>query len=125
MNKIGLEYGKWLAPMKWNYIATLRPHYKLNMYNSDKKMQSLSKYKMIDKLFFVLENDRDGCPINHIHLMLKTNTTMSRDLLAKALSVNPKAVGFFQEVTTPEAISYYCTKNLTKKDLHYNFFYKN
>ena len=57
--------------------------------------------------------------------MLKTNTTMSRNQLAKALNVNPKAVGYFQEVGSPQAISYYCTKNITRTDTHHNYFKNN
>ena len=125
MNAIGLEYGKWLSGMEWNYVATIRPHYNLTMFNSDKKMESLCKYKNVDHLFFALEKDREGSSINHIHLMLKTNTSMSREQLAKAVGVNPKAVGHFKEVESPEAISYYNTKNISQTALHHNFFIKN
>ena len=48
MNTIGLEYGDWLSTMKWDYIATIRPHYKMTMFSSDKKMENLSKYRNIE-----------------------------------------------------------------------------
>ena len=41
MNLVGLEYGKWLSTMNWDFIATVRPHYKLTEYNSDRMMQRL------------------------------------------------------------------------------------
>ena len=122
MNKTGLEYGKWLGTMKWDYLATVRPHYSLTPTSSDRMMSNLVKYKNINKVFFALERDRN-CNMNHAHLMLKTKSTLNRKDLAKQLHVNPKAVGYFDKVISPEAISYYCTKNITKSSPHFNFFF--
>ena len=122
MNTIGLEYGKWLGAMEWNYLATVRPHYSLTPNGSDKMMSKLIKYKNVDTLFFALERDID-CKMNHVHLMLKTSNKLDRKGLAKALGVNIKAVGYFDSVLSSEAISYYCTKHLSKQFSHHNFFY--
>lgn len=122
MNKVGLEYGKWLGGMNWDYLATIRPHYSLTPTSSDRMMSNLSKYKSVDSLFFSLERD-SNCNMNHLHLMLKTNSTFNRDTLAKSLNLNNKAVGYFDSVLSPEAVSYYCTKHITKQFSHYNFFF--
>jgi hypothetical protein len=121
MNSIGLEYGNWLGGMKWDYLATIRTHYSLTPTGSDRMMSNLIKYKNVDRLFFVLERDYN-CQMNHVHLMLKTNTSFDRDVLAKSLHVNNKAVGYFDSVLSPEAVSYYCTKHITKSFSHHNFF---
>ncbi len=119
MNKIGIEYGKWLGQMDWNYLATIRPHYSISPIASDRMMRSLIKYQNIDRIFYALEKDRN-CNMNHVHLMLKTNNDLDGDNLAKQLHLNPKAVGYFDEVNSPEAISFYCTKNITKSHSHYD-----
>lgn len=121
MNTIGEQYGDWLSTMKWDYIVTIRPHYKMTMFSSDKKMEHLFKYKNIERLFYASEKDRDS-PLNHLHLILKTNTSLTRNTLAKLLGVNPKVVGYFQKVESPKSISHYCTKNLSKVHTHFNFY---
>ena len=122
MNKVGLEYGKWLGQIDWSYLATIRPHYSLTPIASDRMMSNLVKYKNIDRVFFALERDRD-CKMNHAHLMINASNSLDRKTLSKQLHINPQAVGYFDRVNSPEAISYYCTKNLTKSFSHFNFFF--
>jgi len=121
MNRTGLEYGNWLGTMDWDILATIRTHYSLTETSSDRMMSRLIKYKYVDKVFFALERDRN-CQMNHAHLLLKTNGYLDRDKLAKSLGVNNKAVGYFNDVVSPEAVAYYCTKNITKSYSHYNFY---
>lgn len=122
MNTIGLDYGKWLGTMDWNILATVRPHYSLTPTSSDRMISNLIKYKNVDRVFFSLERDRD-CNMNHIHLMLKASNSLDRNTLAKQLHLNPKAVGFFNDIISPEAVSYYCTKKIAKSTYsHHNFF---
>ena len=119
MNTIGLEYGKWLGSMEWNYLATVRPHYRLSANGSDRMMSNL--IKNIDRVFFALERDR-GCNMNHAHVMLKTNKKLNRDGLAKALGLNNKSVGYFDSVLSSLAVSNYCTKHISRAFSHHNFF---
>ena len=121
MNIIGLEYGKWLSTMDWDILATIRTHYSLTPASSDRMMANLIKYRNIDKLFFTLERDRN-CQMNHAHLLLKSNSFLDRETLAKQLHVNPKAVSYFMDVISPEAVSYYCSKYITKSYSHHNFY---
>ena len=71
---------------------------------------------------FALERDRN-CNMNHVHLMLNASNTLDRNTLAKQLHLNPKAVGYFDKVISPESVAYYCTKNITKSFSHFNFFF--
>ncbi len=121
MNNIGIEYGKWLSTMEWNYLATVRPHYSLTPNGSDRMMSKLIKYKYIDNIFFALERDID-CRMNHAHLLLKTSNKLNRKELSKALGLNSKAVGYFDSVLSSEAVSYYCSKHISKPFSHHNFF---
>ncbi len=121
MNLVGKHYGDWLSPMGFNYIATIRPHYKISDYKSDRMMKELSRYKSIDKLFFALEIDR-GDNMKHLHLMLKANATMNREKLANMIGINRKAVSYFQDVISPEAVSIYCTKYVGYSFSHHNFY---
>ncbi len=121
MNRVGLQYGSWLGQMKWDYIATIRPHYRMTEFSSDKMMHNLSKYRYVDRLFFAIERDRDST-MNHIHLMLKADTTMSREGLAKSLRLNNKAVSYFQPVLSSKAVSNYCAKNISYSFSHHNFY---
>ena len=123
MNKMGYDYGEWLRTMEWNYLATIRLHYGLTALSSDRMMSKLIKQKGIDRLFFALERDRD-CQMNHVHLLLQASSFLDRERLAKALSVNNKAVGYFEAVESRKKISHYCSKNLGKSFSHHNFFLK-
>lgn len=122
MNKTGLDYGKFLAEINWNYIATYRPHYELTTFSSDKKIGSLTKAKGIEKVFFSLETDYNP-KMAHAHLLIKAER-LERKQLAKLLNTNLKSVSYFQPVDNPKAVSYYCSKYIGKNLIHYNFFWK-
>jgi len=121
MNLVGLEYGKWLGGMTWNFIATVRPHYRLTEYVADRKFQKLTKDPLVHQTFYALEWDRDT-NFTHAHLLLNADNSLSRENLAKKLGVNPKAVGFFQTVVDQKAVSNYCTKQIGTNAIHYNVF---
>ena len=121
MYRANLELGKWLGGMEWHYFATVRPHYSLSPTASDRMMSRLTRINGIDNIFYALERDRD-CNMNHAHLMLKTSKQIDWESLSKALGLNNKAVGYFDSILSPEAVSYYCTKYISKSFSHYNFF---
>ncbi len=123
MNLIAKQYGKWLGGMTWNFIATVRPHYKLTEYIADLKFQRLVEYPSINQTFYALEWDRDT-NFTHAHLLLNADSTLSREDLARKLRLNPKAVGYFQTVADQQAVSNYCSKQIGTKAIHYNFFKK-
>jgi len=123
MNNIGVEYGKWLGGMEWNYLATVRPHYSMKPIASDRMMSKLVKIKGIDTVFFAVERDMD-CKMNHTHLMIKSSKILDRDGLAKSLGLNNKAVGYFDSVLSSEAVSHYCSKHISKPFSHHNLFTK-
>lgn len=123
MSKINLEYGKWLSNYDWNFIATLRPHYRLTPSTTDKLMENLSKDKSIYNLFFSLEKDYQP-DMMHAHLLLKANPLLTRENLTKKLGVNPKAISYFQPVIDPLSVSIYCAKHITYSVSHHNFFFK-
>lgn len=121
MNIIGKQYGDWLSGIAWNYIVTLRPHYKLTEYNSERMMRRLARDHSIYRMFYAIEKDRD-CNMTHAHLLLEANPVLDRKYLSNKLSINPKAVSYFESVSSPEAVSYYCTKHIGSNISHHNYY---
>jgi len=121
MNLVGKQYGDWLSPMGFNYIVTIRPHFRISDWKSDKMMKRVSKYRCVDFLFYAVEKDRID-NMRHIHLLLKGDETINREKLANMIGINKKAVSYFQEVINPEAVSYYCTKHISYSFSHHNFY---
>lgn len=124
MNTIGKQYGQWLSGYNWTHIATYRPHYKLNEFTTDKQMQRVFKRNEVNGLFYALERDRSLDGMKHAHIMLLSDAKLTSDHLAEMIGANPKAIGYFQEVKNPAAISHYCTKNIRNHLSAYNLFTK-
>ena len=91
----------------------MRLHYRISELSVDKITTALVKYKPINYLFYSVENDRYD--LNHIHLLLNATSTINRDSIAKGLGKYEKAVSYFDEVKSNEAISWYCSKQLNQK----------
>jgi len=122
MNTIGLEYGRWLGGMGFNYMATIRRHYPLTEFNTNTMMQRLIKYKAISMLFYAIEPDRKD-KMTHAHLMFLTNSYYNRERLAKELGVDKKVVSYLNAVKDANSISYYCTKHIRRKCSFHDFLY--
>jgi|TARA_E500000178_G_C16721479_1_gene617425 hypothetical protein len=103
----------------WNYSATIRRHYKLNLHNSEKLMDRLFKWKYINKIFWVLENDTTG--YNHLHLLLDStllgNYADIKDEMNTYLGGKKNAMCFsWLQPIQPSEVNYYigyCTKKLS------------
>lgn len=121
MNKIGRIYGKWLGETNWNYIATIRPHYKLTEFSSEEMFSKLIDKPGVKRVFFALEKDTNP-NMFHAHLMLQTDIQLTREKLANMLDRNIKTVSYFQRVINPKAVSIYCTKHITYNFSHYSFY---
>ncbi len=122
MNLIGLEYGKWLSGYNWDYIATIRRHFKLTEFNTNNMMKRLIKHRSIHRLFYALEPDQNDNH-THVHLMIRTSGKYTRKRLANELGINTKAVSFIDEVEDSKSVSYYCTKHIKKPFSHHDFLY--
>lgn len=107
------SWSKYLNKFIWTHTATVRLHYKISELSADKITTALVKYKPINFLFYSVENDRYD--INHIHLLLNATSTIDRDRIARGLGKYEKAVSYFDEVKSNEAISWYCSKQLNQK----------
>ena len=122
MNRVGLEYGKWLGAMGFNYIATIRRHFPLTEFNTNSIMQRLIRHKGIDRLFYAIEPDRQD-NMTHAHLMLLANAHYDRGRLARELGIDKKAVSFLDKVEDASAISYYCTKHIRRPFSFYDILF--
>lgn len=119
MSKVTDAYGKWLSNMKWNYIVTIRRHYKLNEFNIKPMIDRLFKYRAIRKLFFVIEKDRDD-DMTHVHLLLDTTVEYTRNRLSKELEINSKSLSYIEEIQDVSEACAYVSKDLWKSTTRYD-----
>ena len=124
MSNLNNIYGKYVATNKWDYFVTIRPEHKMNEFDTNKRMENLSKRRNVNRLFYSREVDRDlEMNTSHVHLLLKTNTVMTKEQVAKGLRLKEGALSYYEEVDNAEAVSMYCTKYLfTNKTRDYNFY---
>lgn len=121
--KINKEYGNFLGLMNWNFIATWRPHYNLSLFGSDKRISTLVKDRSIQKVFFSLEKDMHPDMV-HAHLLINADPSFNKQRLIKALNVNPKQISYFQAVIDKQNVADYCSKEIGRNVVHYNYFEK-
>lgn len=112
MHTLNNSWSNYLKQYSWTHTATVRLHYKISELSADKITTSLVKYKPINYLFYSVENDRYD--INHLHLLLNATSTIDRVGIAKGLGKYEKAVSYFDEVKSNDAISWYCSKQLNQ-----------
>lgn len=111
MMTLNNEWATYLKKQMWTHIATVRMHYKINEYGADKMTTALVKSKPINHLFYAVEKDRYD--INHIHLLINANTSLSMEKVARGLGKYTKAVSFLEKVNDQDAVSWYCSKQLS------------
>ena len=115
-----------LAP--WNMTTVIRTHYLLKPRVMDRKVNRMTKSSKIKNVFYVLENDYEiglkekSLRINHAHLLIAADSSLTRYELAKLAGVNSKAVLEIENIKSTKAISKYITKYIRHSDSHYNFF---
>lgn len=119
MNRIGLEYGKWLAPMGWDYIATIRRHYALTETNAPALMQKAVDKAKVTRLFYSIEPDFND-KHTHAHILLSSNLKLDRKSMAKAMNIQPQSISYFEPVINQEAVSNYCTKYIGRKNVFHD-----
>jgi hypothetical protein len=124
MRSIGYEYGSWLGQMEWTHLSTIRTHYPQTVTSSETIVKRLYSDKNIKGVFFAIEKDRDYKTNNmsHMHVMVNSKKNINRNDLAKALGVNNKAVGYFQEIIDSKAVGVYCAKEIKAPFSHYNIY---
>lgn len=120
MNKIGLEYGNWLAPMGWDYIATIRRHFPLTETNAPRLMQRAIDKAKVTKLFYSIEPDF-GDKHTHAHLLLSSDALLDRKSMAKAMNIQPQSISYFEPVINQAAVTNYCTKYIGRKNIIWNY----
>lgn len=117
--------------LNWNYTTVVRPHYRVNEYMMDKYAQKLLRYKNINGIYMIAEDDRDDSDIftktkqgNHIHLIASVQGYIDnlRSYIAKGIGVNSKAVLDVQEIKSKDAIIKYVTKNIKKPNPIYGLY---
>lgn len=119
MNRIGLEYGKWLSSMEWTHIATIRRHYALTELNAPNLMQKAIKYGNVESLFYSIEPDMND-KHTHAHLLLYSQAKLDRNKIASAMNIQPQSISYFEPVINQEAVSNYCTKYIGGKAIYHD-----
>ena len=113
MHTVSKDWANYLRTFKWTHTATIRLHYKVSQFSVDIITTALVKNKLMNYLFYCVEDDRYD--INHIHLLMNASSLLDRPLLAKGLGKDTKAVSYIDEVKNNDAISWYCSKNISRK----------
>lgn len=115
-----------LAP--WNMTTVIRTHYLIKPHVMDRKVNRMTKSSKIKNVFYVLENDYEiglkdkSLRINHAHLLIAGDSSITRYELAKLVGINSKAVLEIENIKSTKAICKYITKYIHHNDSHYNFF---
>ena len=112
MQTLNNSWSNYLNNFEWTHTATVRLHYRISELSADRITTKLVKYKLINYLFYCVENDRHD--INHIHILLNATPTVGRDSIAKGLGKYSKSVSYFDTVKSNTAISWYCSKQLNQ-----------
>ncbi|TJY38202.1 hypothetical protein [Pontimicrobium aquaticum] len=123
MSLITNAYGNWLTSMKWDYNATLRRHFAITEFNIHPLMDNLIKYKSINKLFCCIEEDRND-NMTHLHLLIDTNASYSKERLSKEIGVNKKTVSYLDRINDINQIGHYVTKDFWKRTSFYDIRFK-
>ena len=115
-----------LAP--WNMTTVIRTHYLIKPHVMDRKVNRMTKSSKIKNVFYVLENDYEiglkekSLRINHAHLLIAGDSSLTRYELAKLVGINSKAVLEIENIKSTKAICKYITKYIHHNDSHHNFF---
>ena len=120
---ISNDYGKFLKQYKWNYLATVRPNYRLTELRAEKIAGNLLSNWEVKKLFYSVEKDM-GDDWYHMHLILDADF-ISKRTLAESLGWNDtNVIGYLQKIEDKGAVSHYCAKRVGKSALCHNFLIK-
>lgn len=104
--------------------TVIRTHYLIKPHVMDRKVNRMTKSSKIKNEFYVLENDykiglkEKSLRINHTHLLIAGNSSLTRYELAKLVGINSKAVLEIENIKSTKAICKYIHHN----DSHHNFF---
>jgi len=109
-----------LAP--WNMTTVIRTHYLIKPHVMDRKVNRMTKSSKIKNVFYVLENDYEiglkekSLRINHAHLLIAGDSSLTRYELAKLVGINSKAVLEIENIKSTKAICKYITKYIHHND---------
>ena len=117
MEKINVEYGKFLNQQKWDYFVTCLSDYTIGLTTPYIWSKRLLKAPQIDKLFFVVERDKGDLKSKHVHMLLDTSTDISSELVKEYSGV---AVGDFQKIYDKTYLCNYVTKFIGMKGIEYD-----
>jgi hypothetical protein len=120
MKKTAKLYGDWLSNYSWNLIVTIRRHYRITEYNIQNMIKRFISKGIFKRIFYVIEKDRlDN--MTHIHLLIETPVKYNNKRLAKLLMINVGAIRYLEEVVDSVAVARYCSKDISKNVIHYDF----
>ena len=92
----------------WSYFLTARTPYKINLYTPISWTYRLLRNDKVDKVFYVVERDKGDWKNKHVHMLLETNSRISYN--ETRCSLGNIAVGDFQIIESPKAVTRYVTK---------------
>ena len=109
MNVLSQHYAKFLNErFDWKYFLTARTPYKIYTYTPINWCYRLLANNKVDNVFYVVERDKGDWTNKHVHMLVETNMGMSYKETRTALG--NIAVGDYQMIDNPKAVTNYITK---------------
>ena len=122
MNQINKSYSNFLEQYDWNYFITCRSPYRLNTLTADNWVKRIiNKSNKVDKVFYVVENDKADISSKHVHMLISTNTDMTYNEIRFGLG--KISVGDYQEINNKSYLCSYVTKHISSLE-NYNFIFR-
>ena len=123
LKMVSEDYGNFLKEYKWNYIATIRPNFKLTEVRAERLAKNMLSHWEVKKIFYSVEKDLND-DWYHMHLILDAVNVTKRTLTEYLGWNDTKVIGYLERINDKEAVSHYCTKSIGKTALCYNFMMK-
>ena len=116
------DYASFLQQLQWNYFATCRSPYRINIITVRNWLTKLlRRSNKVEQAFFVTERDKGDYNNLHVHMLIGTNTDMSYQEVKYGLG--NVSVGDYQPIYDSEQVCKYVTKYIGK-DVDYDIVFK-
>jgi len=120
------DYINWISTMRWDYIVTVRKHYKWTKNSIRRTIDKIGndsvKDMFINRVFIVGERDVDDWSSFHLHFIIECNTYTDEDIkLITSRYFGDKDTLHIEKVIDKFAVSAYLNKFIDK-DIEYDIY---
>ena len=120
MSVLTQQYATFLQQFSWSYFLTARTPYKVNLNTPINWSNRLLSNDKVDRVFYSVERDKGDWTNKHVHMLVGTNRAMS--FYETRTALGSIAVGDYQLIDNPKAVTNYVTKWIDR-DCEYDLFF--